>query len=138
VINQTRQMQSKSLEETAKQQEATVRLMAEIETKNEAQAGRTQIISSINEHTSKNVDALNETLKIAVTELAQVKSELESNLKKSDLEDGIRLVLEKITQVANEVSELRTMLTPKPVQPVEVTNPIVPVKVVNDEEEKSL
>lgn len=138
IINQTRQMQSKSLEATAKQQETTAKLMVEIETKHEAQTGRVGIISNVNEHMDNAVKALNSTLETAVHEISELKTELQNKVSKDDLSDGMKPILDKldsmsgrITAMSGELSELRTALTSKEIVAVtEEPPPLIP-KTIN-------
>jgi len=110
-LDETRRLNAESLSQTVKAQEGLAKYMSQLETKEEAQSRSGKQIESINQHTTEVVNSLKETLEHAVSGIEQVRTDLQQKLTKSDLDDGIKPVIDRLEQVANEITSLRNQLS---------------------------
>lgn len=106
-INETRKLQAESLQQTAKNLEATAKFMSEIETRKEAQESRKTSVDEVNKHTDASVATLKNALDQAVSGINEVKEELQHKLTKNDLNNGLRPIMEKLNAIALELGSIQ-------------------------------
>lgn len=108
--NETRRLQADSLRAAAEAQKDMVTIMKELETKHEAKLDRSALAREVNEHTSKAIKVVNDTLDQMSLEIGAVKTELQGTVSKTDLTDGMKPIVDKLNAITREIADIRNLL----------------------------
>lgn len=104
-VARTRQLQAEALERT-------VTLMANVETRGEAELARASAVQSINSHTDTIVQSLQQSVERACQDVQAIQDALQDKVSQTDLNNGLQPVLERLTTIVSNLDEIRRLLVP--------------------------